>query len=356
MNPRVSIPILLLVVCGFTFLAPQAAFAAGTLSGVQVDNYATVTYEVSTIPQDTVWSDTASFVVDNKINLNVVCLDGGPVEVIPGSNNQILSFRVTNLGNTVQDYSLASFAAGAAVLFGVTDNFDATTNNIFVDGNGNNTYELTDNGSYIDELAPDDSVTVFILSDIPSTQVDDDGSIHDLWVRTAQGGNAGTEGSVIASDDAAASDIAMTVQTVFCDTLGTYGSDADNDGSFSARCVYEVETATLDVNKTSGVVSDPVNGVTNPKAIPGATIRFTIVVSNLGDTESADTIEVVDAIPANTTFVPGSLTLNSGVLTDNVAADDAGDYNLTNAGAITVDVGTVTAGGLATVTFDVTID
>ncbi|MBA4052284.1 MAG: hypothetical protein C0472_10505, partial [Erythrobacter sp.] len=58
------------------------------------------------------------------------------------------------------------------------------------------------------------------------------------------------------------------VDTVLFDGQGV--SDADNDGAFSAQGRYTVSGAVLAVAKTSRVVSDPVNGATNPKAIPGA--------------------------------------------------------------------------------------
>jgi uncharacterized repeat protein (TIGR01451 family) len=60
--------------------------------------------------------------------------------------------------------------------------------------------------------------------------------------------------------------------------------------------------ATLLVTKTSAVISDLVS-VTNPKAIPGATIRYTITVQNTGNlTVDANSIIVQDPFPANFTL------------------------------------------------------
>src|SRR3546814_2953162 len=39
-------------------------------------------------------------------------------------------------------------------------------------------------------------------------------------------------------------------------------------------------TTNLAIAKTSGIVSDPVNGTTNAKAIPGARMRYCILVTN----------------------------------------------------------------------------
>ncbi len=43
-----------------------------------------------------------------------------------------------------------------------------------------------------------------------------------------------------------------------------------------------VTTTTLSVSKISSIIADPVNGNTNPKAIPGATIEYLITVANTG--------------------------------------------------------------------------
>jgi uncharacterized repeat protein (TIGR01451 family) len=57
----------------------------------------------------------------------------------------------------------------------------------------------------------------------------------------------------------------------------------------------------LSVTKTSTVFSDPVNNTTNPKAIPGALIEYSIGVSNIGISDAdADTVFVVDTVPADT--------------------------------------------------------
>lgn len=57
--------------------------------------------------------------------------------------------------------------------------------------------------------------------------------------------------------------------------------------------------ATLTIAKTSTVVSDPSNGSTNPKAIPGAVVRYAIQVSNTGNTTvTSNTVFIRDSLPA----------------------------------------------------------
>lgn len=58
--------------------------------------------------------------------------------------------------------------------------------------------------------------------------------------------------------------------------------------------------AQLSVTKVSSVIADPVNGTTNPKAIPGATVEYLITVTNTGtDAADTDSVEVWDDGPAD---------------------------------------------------------
>ena len=60
------------------------------------------------------------------------------------------------------------------------------------------------------------------------------------------------------------------------------------------------------VLKTVQIISDPVNGTTNPKAIPGAILEYSITVTNSGDGSSdEDTIKISDTLDPNATFFAG---------------------------------------------------
>ena len=68
------------------------------------------------------------------------------------------------------------------------------------------------------------------------------------------------------------------VDTVFADGAGT--ADAANDGKISAKGDYTVAAAVLSVNKYATLISDPINGTTNPKMIPGAVVEYCIALAN----------------------------------------------------------------------------
>lgn len=85
--------------------------------------------------------------------------------------------------------------------------------------------------------------------------------------------------------------------------------------------------ATLTLVKTSTVLSDPVNGATNPKMIPGAIVQYSILVSNTGPTPvDNNTVLLIDSLPnqmrvgtaATPTFTQGTPT---SALTFNAAND-----------------------------------
>jgi uncharacterized repeat protein (TIGR01451 family) len=59
--------------------------------------------------------------------------------------------------------------------------------------------------------------------------------------------------------------------------------------------------APVSVSKTAAVVSDPLNGVLTPKAIPGATVDYAITVTNTSNRVLDDgTIALADLVPVKT--------------------------------------------------------
>jgi uncharacterized repeat protein (TIGR01451 family) len=187
-----------------------------------------------------------------------------------------------------------------------------------------------------------------IVANTPGTATNGQVSNYNLVATTL---NAGT--TTVTAHDNAIADNANTEQVVFADAAGP--ADAVRDGRHSATGTYTVSTATLNVAKTSTVISDPFNGAVNPKRIPGAVVRYSIVVTNTG-AANATNVVVRDAIPANTTYAASTITLNAVGQTD-VGGDDSADMGATNAGEVTAAIGALASGGgSATVTFDVTVN
>ena len=151
-------------------LGANPALAEGTTAGTDILNEVSVSYSVGGVAQaDIDTSDT--FKVDRKINLNVTeATPTGTTSVAPGETGAVTVFTVTNLSNEVLDFQVtASQLAGGTAEHGGTDNFDLTGLQVFVDTNGNGTYEPgIDTDTYVDELGEDASITVFVVGDVPA--------------------------------------------------------------------------------------------------------------------------------------------------------------------------------------------
>lgn len=122
-------------------------------------------------------------------------------------------------------------------------------------------------------------------------------------------------------------------------------------------------TATLTVDKSSVVLNDPVNGTSSPYAIPGATVRYCILMTNSGSgTTSA--VTMTDVLPATVTFVPGSLrtgTTCSNATTveddDAVGPDENNPHGAAfNAGTVTASLGSIAPTGTMAVTFQAIVN
>ncbi len=176
-------------------------------------------------------------------------------------------------------------------------------------------------------------------------------------------------GDATSADASANGNVVVTFAAPVDTIIVTYGSHslAPTDPGQQGMAVHDVTfcrpTANLTIVKTSSVVNDPVNGATDPKAIPGATMRYCILVTNNGS-GTATGVNVGDALPASTTFVAGSLrsgTSCSGATTvedDNASGSDESDpfgASITGASVAAVTPVLAPASAMA-VAFDVTIN
>lgn len=334
--------------------------ATGTLANSDVNNTATVDYVVGGFTQPTVPSNTAFFETDRRVLVTVTEFSGSYTDVTPGQQDQVLRFSVLNNTNDTLDFRLTATndALTVADPFGGFDDFDPSTTAVFVD-NGDNTYVLADDTqTFIDELAPDTAVTVFIVSDIQGGLADQQTAGLTLSARAAVGGTAAALGADLSETG---SDTANVVDTVCADILGDL--DIARDCIHSDDDAYRALSATIAAVKTTRVVSDPFNLGINPKRIPGAVVEYCIVVSNTGGT-SATGVSIEDDITGQpVTFNSGSLVAGGAVdCTGGSAEDDdalGGDEAPIGAnfagGVATFTLGTIAGGGTTSVRFQVTI-
>ena len=277
------------------------ALAAGTAAGDRIRNNVSVTYDVGNVTQ-TAETDFDELIIDRKVNLTVAEVDGNSTTVNPGQERAAVTFQLANLSNDTIDLALS-------VVQSTSDDFDITNIVYYVD-NGDGVFDAdTDTlvtGNYLDQVAPqvdgNDVITVHVVGDIPLGRSTGDEADVSLVATAHAGDAAGSLGTLLTATSGANTNDLVTgaVDTVLADGAGDV--DAQYDGAFSDTDTFVVAAADVEVTKTSRVVSDPVNGTNNPKAIPGATIEYCIVVSNALGSVTATAVTVNDELPADVTF------------------------------------------------------
>lgn len=121
--------------------------------------------------------------------------------------------------------------------------------------------------------------------------------------------------------------------------------------SDAANGDFDVEAPNLVVVKSVSAISDPIEGTTRPKALPGAMMRYSILITNQGmGAVDANQLKVSDAIPAHTAFVVGSVTgADSSGGNSGLTALTASDISYSKTGSSTcADAYTPTAGSNGT--------
>ena len=291
---------LVLAMAGLFLIAAAPSFALGTREGTPITNTATVDYEDANGNPLQAISNTVTTIVSQ-----VAAVDVSPDNASSADPGDVVSYlhTVTNQGNGDDTIDItASSSQGWSVAL------------------------YLDDGDGIFEPGTDDTLLADSDADtVPDTGLLTDDGTADIWVEV-------TVPSGVADG---------TVDT----TTVTGTSSFDTGQSDSATDTTTITSPDLSVVKSVSPTGD------QP---PGTVLTYTMVVTNNGSA-TASAVVLTDPEPANTTYVPGSLTLGGSGLTD-AGGDDAGDFGVTTAGEATVDIGTLAPGASATVTMQVTID
>lgn len=313
--------------CAFTINA-TTAHAAGTLAGTDIVNVAQASYDGPSGPI-IVDSNPVTIKIDELLNVTVVSGDPGDVTTSPSATEQVHTYQVTNTGNGSEFFTLTADTAKTG------DDFDTTFEQIVID-DGNGVYDpgvdtIYTPGTNDPELAPDESVTIFILSTIPSNANDTERAEIEL-AAVANTGN-GAPGDVFAGQGDGGGDA----------VVGSTGADGEASGFFV------IQAAEVVLVKSATVIDQ--FGGTQP--VPGATVTYQLVATTTG-TGTLANLTVIDDIPADTSYVAESITLEGASLNDDDDIGvDAGSYN---GSEIAVALGAVAGGQTRTITFQVTID
>jgi uncharacterized repeat protein (TIGR01451 family) len=268
----------------------------------------------------------AGTTITNQATVNYADSNGNPLTTL----SNIVTTTVSQVASVTVDPNRSSTASPGDVIYYAHD----VTNG----GNGDDTIDLTavSSNAWVTALfADNDGSGTFTAGDTLLTDTDGDTVVdtgllaHDAVKKILARLTvpAGTANAVV-------------------DTTTVTGTSSFN----VAVSDTAIDTTTINAPNMSVVKSVLPAGPQPPATV----LTYTVVVTNNG-AGSATTVVLTDPIPANTTYVPGSITLN-GVGKTDVGFDDQADFNVTTAGAITVSVGTLAPAGTVTVTFQVTIN
>ncbi|MFC1799373.1 hypothetical protein ACFL2Z_00465 [Candidatus Eisenbacteria bacterium] len=197
-----------------------------------------------------------------------------PESIIPGSFSYLFH-RIINTGNGFDAFDLESTDTGDFgivsyayhVDLGVAGVYEAGTDTLLTDTTGSG---VLDTGS----LAGGDTIHVIVVVELPPPPIS--GTVYVTTTSTSNylPGCGGT-------------------------TEPAYGYITD---------ILTFILPDLAVVKTLDLVSDPVNGTTNPKAIPGASLDYLIQVTNTGEgVVDSNTVAIADSIPQDAKLYVGDL-------------------------------------------------
>ncbi|WP_374531769.1 proprotein convertase P-domain-containing protein [Novosphingobium sp.] len=134
-------------------------------------------------------------------------------------------------------------------------------------------------------------------------------------------------GDATSSDTQANGNVTVTFASAVDTIIISYGdhSLAPANPGQQAIAIHDITmcrpSTTLSVTKASSVISDPVNGATLPKAIPGAVVEYCILVTNAGSA-AASNVTASDTFPAAFTYAAGSMFSGPNCASATTAEDD----------------------------------
>ncbi len=176
-------------------------------------------------------------------------------------------------------------------------------------------------------------------------------------------------GDAISSDTQANGNVVVTFNSPVDTITIAYGNhsyapvDPGQQGIALHDITFCKAVPGISVTKVSSIISDPFNGTTNPKAIPGAVMEYCVLITNVGSATLTN-ISASDPLPATFTYAAGTMTSGTtcaGATTaeddNNVGADESDPYGASiNGTTITGTAALLTAGGSFALKFRGTVN
>jgi len=303
-------PSLRLGVALAALLLGQQAMAIGTPAGEEITNTASVAYDVATLPQTAVPSNTVTFLVDRRVTFTLTPIGAALVPVTPGDNsgNLFVDFLLSNTSNSALDFNMLLDQAGVTTVRGVPDTADMDNEQYAVSADfisGTDPDPIQGGAQFVDELPADDAIRIRVWGDAGAALLNGQVAGLDLSATAAEPGVPGTEGAALVNT----TNVDANIDNVF--------ADAGNDGVELATDGFIVQAAALTVAKSFAIIDGDLG---SGLPIPGARIEYTIVVSNDAAGATAENVVVSDTIADDLTFL------------DNAAGSDYTDIQVDDGG------------------------
>jgi len=336
-------------------LLGQQAIAAGTRAGTDIENTASVDYFVGGVDQADIPSNTVTFVVDRRVDFDLVALGSALVEVAPGETNAWFDFLLTNDSNSDLDFTIDLAQLVGDLVRGVSDDgtmatVDYAVNSVSENNQPGTPVDPARNGAqFVDELAADDSIRIRVFGDAAAAMANGQVAGVQLDATAGTPGTSGVEGVALVDT----TDTDAGIDNVF--------ADEDNDGVESDVDGFIVAAAQLSVVKAYTVIDDGFGGTENP--LPGAEVEYTITITNATGAATADNVVITDTLDDDLAFLPDALvggadmtlTVDGGAATGCTEEGPDNDGCARSGQALTFNVVSIAADGELIVTYRVTI-
>lgn len=324
---------LILVLCG-----SDPVWALGTAAGTVITNTAAVTYTMGADPTPRIATATESFEVLKVIDVAVVWQDAADVAVNTPHTERPLAFLLANTGNAPEAFTLTLDDALGS------DDFNPTAQSVWLESNGQSGLQTSGSttdtllGSITSAVPADGTLILYLLSDIPSGLGD---------------GQTGRVRLAAAAATAGAAGAAAGTELPGAGIDGASAIVGGSSGQAEAAGAYRVAAADVQLSKSIVAIED-LTGGSDP--YPGARVTYRLTVQ-VGGSGTAEALIITDAIPADMTYVPGSIVLDGTAQTDAADAPaDPSDFNVTSADTVTVALGDTVAPATHTIEFTTTIN
>ena len=323
-----------------SLIAPQISWAAGTPAGTIISNTATVSYSIGSSVEAPITSLPTTFQVDELIQPVLTWQDAAPVAVNTPGTNDALTLLLTNSGNGQETFGLTRTNGPLPLPAGNYTPLNGTIGSLYLENgllagfqaSGPNADTVYAPGVNDPNLAPDTGLTIYLISDTPVVASNIQGEV----LLAAASLTAGAAGA------APGTGLAGLGQGGGYAVVGATRAQASATGS------YLTSGLSLVVTKTIPTKLDPMGGSV---VMPGTvmTYQIEVVLSGIG---TATNLVIADPLPAETAYVPGSISVGSIAKTDAADADNA----QFSANTVSVSLGNVAAPANVVITFRATIN